>query len=273
MRYLIALLLSGFAFSAFAESVIAQDNTTRSQVTSSVTYLGNEGLLVQRGDTKVLFDPFFHNGFNTYQLVPESIRKALFSGEPPYDNISAIFISHAHGDHFAADDVTHFLQLHPNTTLVAPQQAIDELQLENGPQSNIVAIELAYQEPPIYKKIGALEFDAVRIPHAGWPQRADVANILFRVRIEGALTVVHMGDADPNDEHFKPLIAHWDKQATDAAFPPYWFFVGRAGPMILQDRINAKTNIGVHVPIKVPFDLFNSGQQYFTEPGEHVKLD
>ncbi|MFT5574297.1 MAG: L-ascorbate metabolism protein UlaG (beta-lactamase superfamily) [Cryomorphaceae bacterium] len=273
MKLLFALLLSSIAAQTFADS--EPRSTARSSIesTSSVIYLGNEGLLVQHGDTKVLFDPFFHNAFNTYQLVPDNIRKALFSGEPPYDNISAIFVSHAHGDHFSADDVADFLQKNPNTSVIAPRQAIDKLDLPKQAKANIVAVDLAYQDAPVYQKIGKLEFDAVRIPHAGWPQRAEVENIIFRVRLEGELTVVHMGDADPDDAHFKPLIEHWEKKSIDAAFPPYWFFVSRSGPMILKDRVKAKINIGIHVPIKVPFDLFQSGEQYFTEPGKGVKFN
>ena len=283
MRLLFALLLSGIAAQTLAESEpqstalskTALSNTVSGNVenSSSVTYLGNEGLMVQYGDTKVLFDPFFHNSFNTYQLVPEDIRQALFSGEPPYDNISAIFISHAHGDHFAADDISNYLTQYPRTTLIAPRQAIDKLDLPEQSKTNIVPIDLAYQDAPVYQKIGALKFDAVRIPHAGWPRRAEVANIIFRVRLEDKLTVVHMGDADPDDAHFKPLIEHWKQKSIDAAFPPYWFFVSRSGPMILKDRVKAKINIGIHVPIKVPFDLYQSGAQYFTEPGKGVKFN
>jgi L-ascorbate metabolism protein UlaG (beta-lactamase superfamily) len=278
MRLLFALLLSGIATQTFAEidtnaSSFKKATASNLETRAAVTYLGNEGLLAQYGDSKVLFDPFFHNAFNTYQLVPENIRKALFSGDPPYDNISAIFVSHAHGDHFAADDISKYLAQHPRTTLVAPRQAIDKLDLPEQSKTNVVPIDLAYQDAPVHQKLGAVEFDAVRIPHAGWPQRAEVANIVFRVRLEGELTVVHMGDADPDDAHFKPLIEHWEQKPIDAAFPPYWFFVSRSGPMILKERVKAKINIGIHVPIKVPFDLYQSGEQYFTEPGKSMSFD
>ena len=77
---------------------------------ASVTYVANEAVLITNGDKKVLFDPFFHQTFGTYQSVPEQTKQAIFSGTPPFDKLTAIFISHAHGDHFAADDVLKYLQ-------------------------------------------------------------------------------------------------------------------------------------------------------------------
>lgn len=270
---LLASILASFSPIGFADVSKLSEQTEPQQKAGQATYLGNEGLLIQNGETKVLFDPFFHNSFNTYHLVPEHIRRAMFSGEPPYDDIDAIFVSHAHGDHFAAEDVQKYLRLHPATTLIAPQQAIEQLALEDVSSSKVIAIDLAYQDSPASHSLGSVKFNAVRIPHAGWPQRADVANILYQVTLAASLTVIHMGDADPDDEHFAPLAEMWQKTPSNTAFPPYWFFVSRQGPTILEQRVMAKRNIGIHVPIKVPFDLFQSGQQYFTEPGKTMPLD
>ena len=267
MKITIILLLALTAFPIWADS----DRRT----VAEVTYLGNEGLLVVGGISKVLFDPFFHSGYNNYQLVPEEIRSALFSGEPPYDGIDAIFISHAHGDHFAADDLLQYLKQFPDSKLVASDQAIAQIVRLAGSDSvlsRMISISLAYQDPPVSQKLGNINFDVVRIPHAGWPQRADVSNLVFRVTLQDKTTVVHMGDADPDDAHFKPLMQHWQRTRSDAAFPPYWFFFARSGQLILSNRIAAPINVGVHVPIKVPQQLKVTGQQYFSRPGEKLTL-
>jgi L-ascorbate metabolism protein UlaG (beta-lactamase superfamily) len=112
--------------------------------TSKAIYLGNEAILVEHKNKKKLFDPFFQNGFNTYQLVPLAIRQSLFKGEPPYHNIDAIFISHAHGDHFAATDLVRFLTAFPGTKVIAPSQAIDQIKaLSRSKQvsTNLIAID------------------------------------------------------------------------------------------------------------------------------------
>lgn len=269
------VLVSFLTISLACSTENTEAKQTASDEGSKAIYLGNEAVLVEHKNRKILFDPFFHNGFNTYQLVPKNIRQSLFKGEAPYHNIDAIFISHAHGDHFAAIDLHKFLITFPGTKVIAPTQAIDQIKAlsKTGAVSkNLIAIDLAYQDPPITLSLPGINFDAVRIPHAGWPQRADVSNIVFRVSIEDELSVIHMGDADTDDAHFEPLIEHWDSKASNTAFPPYWFLTSRSGQLVLNTRINAEQNVGVHVPIKVPNDLRQSGAKYFSQPGEVLSL-
>ena len=96
---LVLLLL--FAATAFAH-----------EDTSLARYLGNEGVMVEHGETKVLFDPFFRDSYGQYERVPEHIERALFEGDPPYDGIDAIFVSHFHGDHFSPAVMLDFLRRH-----------------------------------------------------------------------------------------------------------------------------------------------------------------
>jgi L-ascorbate metabolism protein UlaG (beta-lactamase superfamily) len=235
-----------------------------------VTYLGNTGLMVGHQQTQVLFDPFFHQHFDQYQLVPDDIRKALFSGSGPYAGIEVILISHAHGDHFDAGDLLLYLTTFPETQLVAPAQAIHALETSDGYagiKAQVHAIELAYGDQPVSLQLGQVSIDAVRIPHAGWPGRAHVSNLVYRVSLNDVVTVMHMGDADPDDEHFKPLAKHWRAKWTDQAYPPYWFMLSPDGRQILEHRIQAHSAIGVHVPVEVPASLQQSGAEYFHQPG------
>lgn len=241
---------------------------------ASVTYVANEAILIVNGDKKVLFDPFFHQAFGTYQLVPKQTKEAIFAGKAPFDNLTAIVISHAHGDHFAAAEVLKYLQRYTDTFLVAPQQAIDELsQLPKGDtvKKQLVNVKLEFNHPPKKLKVAGLVIDAVRIPHAGWPGRAEIENIVFRVTLPDSvspLTIMHMGDADPDDAHYLPYKAHWQSVQTDTAFPPYWFYFSAEGKDILSEIINAKHSIGIHVPVVTPKQLKNGGDQYFSVPGE-----
>ena len=235
---------------------------------SSVTYLGNEGLLFSNGEQKALFDPFFHNVYGQYQAVPQEIQTAILANTPPYDNIDVIIVSHSHGDHFTAETVTDYLSKNANTILVAPSQATNAV-LELSPDllEQIVSLELEFGDAPITSKVNNIEIHSVRIPHAGWPERKNIANLVHRVTLANNTTIIHMGDADPLDEHFAPFAAHWNEKSSDAAFPPYWFFLSKEGPTILSDRINAKDAVGIHVPVKVPRALKDSGGEYFSNPG------
>jgi L-ascorbate metabolism protein UlaG (beta-lactamase superfamily) len=241
---------------------------------ASATYLANEAVLVNQGDVKVLFDPFFHNVFGIYQRVPESIQKAIFAGWAPYDKITAIIISHAHGDHFSAPQVLDYLQKYPSTQLIGPEQAIAQLKVLAGADnvsSQLFAFDMVLNEPAQQLVLPNLLIEAVRIPHAGWPGRADIQNMLFRVTLNNqhsAITVLHMGDADPNDEHYLPYQQHWQKTLSHSAFAPYWFYSSAEGRDILSEILNVQATIGVHVPVIVPKLLEQSGLDYFSEPGE-----
>jgi len=78
-----------------------------------------------QGETKVVFDPLFRNGYGQYQLLPKAMEEALFAGELPFDGIDAVFISHHHGDHFSPKDILRLLKAQPGIHLYAPIQAVN----------------------------------------------------------------------------------------------------------------------------------------------------
>ncbi len=259
-------------------SVLLSPSLLAHEKHATATYLANEGVLISVGEHKILFDPFFHNDYGTYQLVPEEIFNAVMNNTEPYNDIEAIFVSHAHGDHFAAEDVLAYMLKYKNVKLVAPDQAIDKLKVLAGfadIKLRIISIELEYGDAPISFEVGKIKVDSVRIPHAGWPGRSEVSNLVYRVTLpysQETLSFMHMGDADPNDKHFRPLSAFWEAQETNVAFPPYWFFLSNTGKYILDYRINTKHSIGVHVPKEVPTPLILSEKPYFSTPGEVFTL-
>ncbi|MDH3902650.1 MAG: MBL fold metallo-hydrolase [Xanthomonadales bacterium] len=261
-------------------SVFACADSTDSKTTvSRVQYLANEGLMVVQGDTKVLFDPLFRNSYGQYQLLPKEMEEALYSGQPPFDGIDAVFISHYHGDHFSPADILRLLQEQPGIHLYAPVQAVDGLRSVSGTHDDkiferVTAVELAYKDTPVTLEMDSLLIEAVRIPHSGWPNgRLDVENISWRITLNEKTTVLHMGDADPNDVHFARDVAYWDKRHTHIAFPPYWFFTTNQGLGILGNRIKPGHSVGVHVPVSISKDPKGRPQELrnvdlFIEPGE-----
>lgn len=243
-----------------------------------VRFLGNSAVLVETGGAKILFDPFFHNNFGIYRLVPAKMHKAVMEGQPPYDDIDAIFISHAHEDHFSVRDVHRYLKQFPRVKLFAPQQAIQQIQNWNTGDTSVtpeqlISFSLDFGDQPELKTVGVFEVAATRIPHAGWPSRKDVQNIVFSVKVANGKAAMHMGDADPNDDHYLPYKAHWQEYPVDVNFPPYWFFTSAEGRDILNEILHVKQNIGVHVPMQLPNYLKQYNHKFLSEHGESIAIE
>lgn len=235
------------------------------------SYLANEGVVVESGGKKLMFDPFFHNSFGTYTLVPDKMRKAIFDQQAPYDGITAVFISHAHEDHFDAKDMLKYLTLNAKAHLFAPNQAVTQLkEFESfvSVKDRIHAVSLKKDQKAIQIPFDDMLVEAVRIPHAGWPNRADVENIVFRVGGKKQIRVMHFGDADPNEAHYKIHEQFWQAKRTDVSFVPYWFGLVESGKRLLEKDLNTEKAIGVHVPTNLPRSLQNTQFDFFHEPGE-----
>lgn len=251
-----------------------------SQPRAKVHYLANAGVLIASGETKVVFDPLFRNDFGSYRLLPEAMERALFAGEPPFDGLDAVFISHYHEDHFSPSDVLRLLKVRPEIRLYAPVQAVSGMRriADDDDHRDLFArvteIALDYKDTPIIIEAGDLIIEASRIPHAGWPERLlDVENIAYRVTIDEATTVLHLGDADTKDVHFAHDAGFWESRHIHMAFPPYWYFQSEDGRHVLEHRLKPDHAVGVHVPVEIssdpaerPADL--SGYDLFVEPGE-----
>ncbi|MFT4671887.1 MAG: L-ascorbate metabolism protein UlaG (beta-lactamase superfamily) [Pseudohongiellaceae bacterium] len=260
------LILSCLSVKAMADDSVAH-------------YMANEALMVVHGDTKIMFDPIYKNSYNNYMLLPEEMQAALFAGEAPYDGLDAIFISHYHGDHFTPEDVLRFMNARPNVELYAPSQAVMALRTiatdaDQKIFNRITFVDLEYKDVPVTLIVDNLMIEAVRIPHSGWPTgRLDIANIVWRVTLDDATTVIHLGDADANDVHFATDSEFWSNNQPDMAFPPYWFYSSQSGLDILSGRIAAQQSVGIHVPTAMsnnpsarPVQLRNV--DLFTIPGE-----
>jgi len=243
-------------------------------------YLANAGVLISHGETKIVFDPLFDQDFGTYELVPRDIEQALFAGDPPFDGLDAVFVSHHHGDHFSPERMMQFLIAQPDLQLFGPPQAIDSMPVDPADvalRGRLHAVERG-KDGTFTQVFGEIEVSAVRIPHSGWPNRhADIENIAFRVSLDGVATVLHMGDAHTDPAFFDKQAAYWAERSLHLALPPYWFFLSDGGKKILDDHIRAVEVIGVHVPSRMPDNPAQypeelRGRTLFSVPGEEKRI-
>lgn len=242
-------------------------------------YLGNEGVLVSVAGHRVLMDAFYSQSFATYTLVPDRLMADLISGRPPYHDISAVFISHVHGDHFSVAPLVRFLEAQTTVAVFAPQQVFERLQsagVSADVLARVQAFDLAPGDTPRSVEFADLEIDVVALPHAGGERMAQVRNLIYRVSLDAQHTFVHLGDAAAEREGFAALAAFWSARDVDTAFPPYWFFADPNGENLIAEFIAAGQVIGIHVPAAAR----GQGDEWrarlevdlFTDPGEFRRL-
>lgn len=243
------------------------------------TYLGNEGVLVSRGDTKILFDAFYADGHGQYLLVPDDMANAMLKGEPPYDGVDAIFVSHVHGDHFSPAPALAYLRAQDNVVLYASVQ-IREAMLASGVDKDDPALarvktfDLEPDIEPVSFSVGDLNISAAAVPHSGF--LPDIQNFVWRVTLDDRTTVTHLGDAHPSVADFDRHADYFKERKSNMAFPPYWFLTSENGRTILKTYIQADHVVGVHVPASAAGrgdeTRAEIGGDVFTDPGESREI-
>jgi L-ascorbate metabolism protein UlaG (beta-lactamase superfamily) len=238
-------------------------------------YLGNEGVMVSQGATKILFDAFYAESFGgQYTLVPSAMEQALLAGTAPFDGIDAIFVTHIHPDHFNSRKVIAFLRAHPNVRLYAGLDVIGaiyaaDVGVNDSLAKRLVAVNVPRGQPAKQFTVQGLEIEAFSIPHNG---NGPIPHYAFRVTLNQGATVMHLGDSDDAETHYLPYRAAFDAKPTDAAFVPTWLLTSDSGKRVLQQIIRPEQIIAIHADDKnrasAPTFRKELGTDAFLEPGE-----
>jgi L-ascorbate metabolism protein UlaG (beta-lactamase superfamily) len=161
-RFIVCLFLCGF----WPWAAIAEEPRTR------VLYIANMGAMIERGETKIVFDPLFRNDYGTYDPVPVETEVALMAGLAPWDGIDAVFISHHHGDHFDPATILQLLKAQPAIELFGPEQAAAAIrELVTDPENPVLkrvhGLSLENGMTATDVVLGPLLVEAARIRHSG----------------------------------------------------------------------------------------------------------
>jgi L-ascorbate metabolism protein UlaG (beta-lactamase superfamily) len=77
-----------------------------------VTYIGNEGFLIETANKKILSDALWGEIENTsYEVPSDSLITLMREAKAPFDKIDLISISHKHQDHFNAEPTLRLVPL------------------------------------------------------------------------------------------------------------------------------------------------------------------
>ncbi|MGH9885076.1 MAG: MBL fold metallo-hydrolase [bacterium] len=240
-----------------------------------VLFLGHAVVMVQHGATKVLVDAFYYDWPHMFDVVPTEMKRKLFTAALPFDDIAAVVVTHAHGDHFSGRDLLQFLARQPRARAYVPQQCYDRLVTERGatPEllARVTAIRLAVGDPPTTLTDRDLVIEAVRVPHIdiGRPNEV-MENLAFRITLAGETTVTHLGDAAPSRAAYDAQRTFWNARRSDVVLPPYWFFT--EGDVDIARDLNGAAAVALHVWPEFPKALVGKRVALFRTAGTRCAI-
>jgi L-ascorbate metabolism protein UlaG (beta-lactamase superfamily) len=218
-----------------------------------LTYLANEGFLLEVGEATVLIDAFVGKPYAGYPALAKDVLERMRTASAPFDEVELALTSHVHGDHFQAYVAREFLAASPETHFVSTPQVITELRDKGKWEREDIVEQLPEAGGVLEIEHDGISVAFLRITHSGGMKNIENLGNLFEI---GGHRVLHLGDADMNSEMFaqyEPIL-----QDVDLALVPYWFFVSSAGRAILKQYLPAKAHVAMHIPTKDMEDVVAS---------------
>lgn len=213
----------------------------------TLTYVGNEGVLISDGTKSVLIDGLHREYGPDYLFPPPNILSAMETAKPPFDTVRVVLVSHVHLDHFHPQSVGLHLKNNPKATLVSSLQTMTDL--ARGYADHETILDQTHELTPKWKERVAYEKNGIKITLLGMKHGSDrfwwVKNLGHIIEI-GGKKLFHFGDADTAVENFASLNLPAEK--IDIAFIPYWFLLSEGGRQVVRSSIGARSNIAVHIP-------------------------
>jgi L-ascorbate metabolism protein UlaG (beta-lactamase superfamily) len=175
-----------------------------------VTYLANEGVLVEGGGARILVDALFRDSMDPYARHARDVQEQLETGGKPYDGIGLALATHFHLDHWDAGAVTRFLRTHPDALFGSTENAVAMMPYD--------VRDRARNLWPDAGATSSLEVAGVKV--TAFPLvHGKTQNIGYRIEL-GGRSIAHLGDADPSEENCRRLAA---AGSVDVALVPFWW--------------------------------------------------
>lgn len=240
------LLLTGCGQPVEAQQT--ETATAPADTSLAITYIANAGVLISAAEGKVLIDALHRPYLKEYITTPDSMIAQMMAGQPPFDGVDVMIVSHIHGDHFHSATVAEYLARQPGVRLVGPPEVKDSLREASA---DFGAIEAQIHTAPSYVRydtssvvVGAIQIEIFNMPHSGSEEQTLTQNIATLTTI-GGRRILHTGD--PGFEE-KPVRAFgFQERDIDIGLLPDWFLAYQEGAELVKKYIQPKTCIGVHV--------------------------
>lgn len=250
LTFLISLTL---IISLSGEKVNSQENKF-----CSVIYIGNDGFFIESGNYKILIDALFSGIKGNWCDQPDSdITENMINGFAPFDNISVLFITHKHLDHFNPEMTSQFMLKNKSAFLVCPLQVTDILKSTDDYikyNDRLIDFHPAdfFDSSSVANNIPFEVFGFRHSPYIitdtltgeKYDRHKEIQNLGYLVDLNG-FKVFHSGDDSPaNIELYNEYSI--SNKVINIAFIDR-MFLRPEGMKILGNQLNAKKYIFMHV--------------------------
>jgi hypothetical protein len=254
--------------------------------TLTLTFVANEGVLVSSGETKVLIDALFVKPHPDYRPPAPEVLDTIMKGQPPYDGVDLLLVTHNHPDHFDAALTARYLEAFPETFLLAPSDAADALQKASadwnkiGPRVVPLDIKLGAKTTRTLQGIPVTAFRTLHSSNVDTPM-----NLMY-LFVLNSRRVFHEGDAVVDLDGFRafglgsapvkgrasgsPLARDLNSRASTAEADPqarpgapaavdlalvhYWWPLDPNAARFLQEILKPDHIALMHLPIRLESD-------------------
>ena len=165
-------------------------------------YIGYSSILVREGNVMIALDPFLSGEFywegqkETYQGKSPLIGNVDSFVEKYAGSITAIAITHAHGDHFEPETILKLVGKNPNLKLFAPRPILDWFK-KSGTMSPLIS----YSNRPV-KWNGAYDIERQGdrltlgiLPNPGIKKEQKPERVGFSISNDNGVSIACVGDA------------------------------------------------------------------------------
>lgn len=221
-----------------------------------ITYIANEGFLLQSDHHKVLIDALFDESYGVFAVPDKAVLQNIQQSVAPFDSIDALFLTHYHKDHCNPVLINQYLAKHPATPLVTSKPSLVFI---DGDCFGFVTKQTQFREmtpaanQSVSKPVAGMAVTAYGLKHLtylrnGIDLEQYMFNISFLIDMDG-IKVFHSGDIMP-DAFSRYLTLHkgW-KLHTDVAFLYYKML--EADPKELKlvlDVLRPRYIVPMHIP-------------------------
>lgn len=89
-----------------------------------ITYVANEGFLLNSSEKSVLIDALFTDGYGSFPVPSKDVIDGIMGNKPPFEKIDAYFLTHYHKDHCDPALVNDYLAKHKGLPFVTSKPSI-----------------------------------------------------------------------------------------------------------------------------------------------------